>query len=110
MKPDYCLNIGFTYRGLQSFEMPERTLLSFQKPDHQSFVNGSKAQAPSSATPGRAAPANWTMSDGDFDVILSLYVNDEDVLKSKSADLEKALPRRVRHGPGKPHIRHPGAR
>lgn len=91
VKPDYCLNIGFTYRGLQSFKMPERTLLSFQKPDHQSFVNGAKAQAPFVGDAGPSAPANWTMSDSDFDVILSLYVNDPDVLKSKSADLEKAF-------------------
>ena len=70
VKPDYCLNIGFTYRGLQSFKMPERTLLSFQKPDHQPFVNGAKAQAPFVGDAGPSGPTNWTMSDSDFDVIL----------------------------------------
>ena len=91
VKPDYCLNIGFTYRGLQSFKMPDRTLLSFQKPDHQPFVNGSKAQAPFVGDAGPSAPANWTMSDSDFDVILSPTSTIRTCSKSKSADLEKAF-------------------
>lgn len=90
VKPDYCLNIGFTYRGLGALGMSDRTLSSFQKPDHQPFVNGSAAQATFVGDVGPSAPSNWIVSDSDFDVMFSLFVNDIDLLKDKSAALEQA--------------------
>src|SRR5688572_10230318 len=35
LKPDYCLNISFTYKGLQAMEVPQRYLdASFNNRDH----------------------------------------------------------------------------
>ena len=87
IKPEYCLNIGFTYHGLGSLEVPSRTLASFQTPDHQPFVDGAAARAAYVGDAGPSAPDNWELNDTEFDVLLSLYVNDTDTLERFSSAL-----------------------
>ena len=88
VKPDYCLSLGFTYQGLKNLQVPPRTLASFQTPDHQPFVNGSAAQAAFVGDSGASGPDNWVLNDQQFDVLLSLYVNDDATLAAKTKDLE----------------------
>src|SRR5688500_708430 len=78
LKPDYCLNIGFTYKGLQAMEVPAACLdASFNNRDHLPFVNGSAASAADVGDVADSDPKNWILSDQDFHVMLSLYAVDE---------------------------------
>jgi deferrochelatase/peroxidase EfeB len=80
LKPDYCLNIGFTYKGLEAMAVPQRYLeASFNNRDHLPFVNGSAASAGEVGDVGESDPGRWILSDQDFHVILSLYTHDEPI-------------------------------
>ena len=82
VRPDYCLNIGFTYPGLQAMGVPQAYLdASFNNRDHLPFVNGSAASAGVVGDVADSAPGNWVIDDRDFHVMLSLYAQNEDALK-----------------------------
>jgi deferrochelatase/peroxidase EfeB len=72
-KASYCVNIGFTYPGLQKLGVPQSSLDSFNTVDGNPFVVGSAARAPIVGDVGASAPTNWVVSDRDFDVLLTLF-------------------------------------
>jgi len=90
-KPKYCLNAGFTYGGLKALGVPDSTLASFATPDHQPFVDGAVKRAPFVGDIGASGPDKWVLDDGKFDVLLSLYVNDQDVLDRLGTQLLQLL-------------------
>ncbi|MFL6845465.1 MAG: hypothetical protein ACJ8ER_11365 [Allosphingosinicella sp.] len=91
VKPQYCLSAGFTYGGLKALGVPAATLAGFATPDHQPFVDGAAKRAPFVGDIGASAPGNWVLDDSEFDVLLSLYVNDPDTLDRLSRQLEQVL-------------------
>ncbi|MFL6861517.1 MAG: hypothetical protein ACJ8DZ_00785 [Allosphingosinicella sp.] len=87
-KPHFCLNIGFTYPGLQALGVPQAVLdASFANPDHQPFVDGSAARAPFVGDVGQSDPAGWTLSDRGFHVMLSLWAQSVEVREAVTATL-----------------------
>ena len=61
-KPDYCLNVGVTWRGLVALELEERvSMLSFKS--FGAFVEGAARRADSVGDTGASSPDNWV---GDF--------------------------------------------
>jgi deferrochelatase/peroxidase EfeB len=74
-KPDYCLNISFTYPGLVILlGANSASVASFQTYSHQSFVNGSAASAAVVGDVGASAPTTpWVVDDRNFHVMLSIY-------------------------------------
>src|SRR5688500_3372704 len=90
-KPRYCLNAGFTYGGLRALGVPAATLASFATPDHQPFVDGAVKRAPFVGDIGASAPDKWVLDDSQFDVLLSLYVNDEATLHRLGGQLQQFL-------------------
>ena len=86
-KARFCLNIGFTYPGLQKLGVPQASLHSFATPDSESFVAGSAASSTRVGDVGASAPQNWVVSDRDFDVLLTLFTLTEDDLASMSQQL-----------------------
>jgi deferrochelatase/peroxidase EfeB len=91
VKPEYCLNVGFTYGGLKALGVPDATLASFATPDHQPFVDGAVKRAPFVGDIGASAPDKWVLDDSRFDILLSLYVNDQDTLDRLGGQLEQIL-------------------
>ena len=91
VKPEYCLNAGFTYAGLEKLGVPQATLASFATPDHQPFVAGAAQRAKFVGDIGASAPDKWVFDDSQFDVLLSLYVNGEDELDRLSTQLRQVL-------------------
>lgn len=84
-KPDYCLNIGFTYEGLKALKLPTSSLDSF--PDE--FVKGSAARAERVGDTGSSAPENWKGKLGtpEAHVFLSLFSQQSNVLESVTTTL-----------------------
>jgi len=82
VKPPYRLNVGFTYRGLARFGVPEASLSIFDPisgdPNYSAFGAGMAAMAV--ASPGlnevNASAPPWEMSDTDFDLLLSVWTDD----------------------------------
>src|SRR5580700_10331733 len=74
-KPNRCLNIGFTYRGLGALGVSQPVLEgSFgESSDHYSFCLGAAAQAPVVGDYGPSDPSHWRLSDRDFDVMLVIW-------------------------------------
>ena len=61
-KPDYCLNVGVTWRGLVALELEERvSMLSFKS--FGAFVEGAARRADSVGDTETSSPDNWV---GDF--------------------------------------------
>lgn len=88
VKPDYCLNIGFTYPGLQALGVAQSSLdASFDNPDHRPFVIGSAESAVFVGDVATSAPANWRISDRDFHVMLSLWAQSEAVRDTVTKEL-----------------------
>src|SRR5580658_3207424 len=92
-KPNRCLNIGFTYRGLGALGVSQPTLTaSFgANSDHNSFALGAVAQAPVVGDVGTSAPANWLFSDSDFDVMLIIWGATQDVIAEDTKTLEQLM-------------------
>lgn len=82
-KPDYCMTAGFTYRGLKSLCVDGAALDVFERyPQYQPFVQGSAKRASYVGDSGASDPAHWILSDSQFDLMLSIYVNDEATLET----------------------------
>jgi len=89
-KPDYCLNISFTYPGLvKLLGADSASVASFNTYSHQSFVNGSAASAAVVGDVGASDPRNWVLDDRHFDVMLSVYAVS---MKELDAQTERLKP------------------
>lgn len=88
-KPDYCLNIGITWAGLQALQVtparvPEMSFASFE-----AFKQGAAARAEVVGDTGPSDPRNWSggFGSGRDHVILSLYGSGPAVLDDLSQRL-----------------------
>lgn len=79
-KPNPCLNLAFTYRGLQNLGVPADSLAIFtgdsqhRDSNYVPFGQGTKARA---ATYLNDPDSNgWAFSDSDFDLLLSIWTDD----------------------------------
>ncbi|MDB5693484.1 MAG: hypothetical protein JWO81_2547 [Alphaproteobacteria bacterium] len=92
VKPVYALSIGFTFGGLQKLAPDPDALKVFQSvADFKPFALGSASRASYVGDVGASAPENWTLDDGKFDVMISLYVNSETALGQMMQILVTAL-------------------
>lgn len=84
-KPDYCLNVGFTYEGLKALKLTTSSLNSF--PDE--FVQDSAARAERIGDIRDSAPENWKSKLGtpEVHVLLSLFTQSSNVLESVTKTL-----------------------
>jgi len=90
--PNRCLSIAFTYVGLEALGLPEASLQSFQgQPDPYPFFAGSESRAAIVGDTGASAPANWTLSDRHFDVMLILTGASQAVIDEDSALLRPEI-------------------
>ncbi|WP_206669045.1 hypothetical protein, partial [Staphylococcus aureus] len=85
VKPDYCLNIGFTFEGLKALQLPASSLSSFPN----EFVEGSVKRAKKVGDTGDSAPENWKgkLATSEVHVLLSLFAQGSDVLESVTTTL-----------------------
>jgi Dyp-type peroxidase family len=91
-KPDYCLNIAFTFDGIKALGLPDVTLASF--PDE--FRAGAAAQAASIGDTGPDAPEHWVQglqatsdAPASVHILLSLYATNKATLERHSAALRQ---------------------
>lgn len=84
VKPDSCLNLGFTFEGLSALEIPG---LDFDL-NFLSFKRGSILQAPKIGDVGDSAPANWgVLGQPGVHLIVALYTRDAAGREEKSKAL-----------------------
>jgi hypothetical protein len=90
-KPNHCLNIGFTYPGLEILGVPQESLDSFRNSsDHFPFYNGAVAQAGVVGDVGASAPP-WRIDDRQFHVMLILSSADRGIVDADEAELRPML-------------------
>ena len=73
-KPDYCLNVGFTWPGLVALEVRERVRnLSFTS--FGAFTDGAAARADLVGDTGESSPEKWSggFGTGDDHVLVTLH-------------------------------------
>jgi deferrochelatase/peroxidase EfeB len=91
-KPDTCLNIGFTWRGLKTFKLPADSLASFSDNMFSlPFTQGAVARAPAIGDIGQSDPAGWRIDDTRFDVMLALYALTDKALEDGCTALAAAF-------------------
>ncbi|HXO43817.1 MAG TPA: peroxidase [Thermoanaerobaculia bacterium] len=89
-KPDSCLNIGFSWSGLQALGLPGVT---FGKSwSYQAFKKGAAARAATVGDVGASDPATWfgclsTANAPRAHLILSLFTNSPQILEAHSEQL-----------------------
>ncbi|HYP26328.1 MAG TPA: peroxidase [Blastocatellia bacterium] len=86
VKPDHCLNIGFTFKGLEALQVDPSYLGSFP----QTFQDGAAAAAATVGDTGDSAPANWVGGLSDVNsvhVVLALYAQNAAILDQVSETL-----------------------
>jgi deferrochelatase/peroxidase EfeB len=74
-KPDYCLNIGFTWNGLRAVGVPISILSQFPT----IFRNGPTGNATQIGDEGPSAPEQWLMggpANPQVHILLSLFTNE----------------------------------
>jgi len=81
-KPNYGLNIGFTYEGLKALALPAPSLYSFS--GSRAFVAGAAARAKAIGDTGESAPERWDkhLGTADVHILLSLYAQSPALLES----------------------------
>lgn len=84
VKPRTCLNIGFTWKGLNSLRLPAKSLASFQD---DPFATGSAASAATVGDVGQSDPSLWRIDDRGFDVMVVLNAIDAATLESAGKEL-----------------------
>ncbi len=84
-KPDFCINVAFTYEGLAALRVPATTLSNFPA----EFVEGAVSRAPLVGDTGTNAPANWKPSfvGAGVHVIVLLFSQNKDILETQTAIL-----------------------
>jgi deferrochelatase/peroxidase EfeB len=109
-KPEYCLNVGFTYRGLARFGVPQASLAIFDPisgdPNYAAFGAGMAALAEASPglnEAGASAPP-WEMSDTDFDLLLSIWTDDDQWRDHVTAQIQALSPGTFRELLGDHHV------
>jgi deferrochelatase/peroxidase EfeB len=91
-KPQYCLNIGFTFRGLKNLGLaPEYLDALTNNIDNGVFASGSASRASTVGDVCGSDPKNWVIDDQDFDVLLILFALTMDELESMSTTLDELL-------------------
>jgi Dyp-type peroxidase family len=86
-KPDYCLNIGFSYQGLAALQLPASGLASFP----EEFVQGAVARAERVGDTGNSAPAQWKgqLASDRVHALLFLFASTSQVLERVSSQLRE---------------------
>jgi deferrochelatase/peroxidase EfeB len=90
VKPDYTLNIGFTYEGLEALGVSAAVLADFPP----EFQSGAVGQAANIFDVGTSRPNNWVGgmgTPGNVHVIFSLFATTPESLELHSAMLRKAF-------------------
>jgi Dyp-type peroxidase family len=86
--PEYCLNIGFTYAGLQALQLPETSLDAFAK--FKAFAAGAVKRAEVVGDTGPSALAHWIevlRNPTEVHVLLFLYARNRATLEAKTKQL-----------------------
>lgn len=89
-KPDYFLNIAFSWAGIQALNLPGVTFGG--QFEFQAFKAGAVARAPQVGDIGASAPANWLSclnptNAPNAHVILTLYAASPKVLEARTTTL-----------------------
>ncbi len=81
----HCVNIGFSYEGLEALALPRSSLDSFP----EEFKQGAVARASEVGDTGPSAPEHWVPSllSPDAHVLLSVFADIPEELESVTADL-----------------------
>ncbi len=87
VKPEYCLNVGFTYTGLAALGLPSASLASFP----EEFAAGAVARAERVGDTGESGPEHWKgeLACPELHVLLFLFAQTEDILQQVSAQLRQ---------------------
>ncbi|MQA30191.1 MAG: peroxidase [Luteitalea sp.] len=86
VKPDYCVNIGFTHAGLTAMRLPASSLDSFP----EEFVQGAVRRAEIVGDTNGSAPAHWKGRLADDDTVhalLFVFAQSREILENVSAAL-----------------------
>ena len=81
-KPDYCLNIGFTWPGLVALEIEERVpTLSFNS--FGAFIEGAAQRAELVGDTGADSPRSWVggFGSGDDHVLVTLHATSPEAME-----------------------------
>jgi Dyp-type peroxidase family len=83
--PEYCVNVGFTYTGLQALRLPASSLDSFP----EDFRQGAAARAAHVGDTGPGAPEHWTgrLGSDAVHVLVFLFAQTDAILERVSAQL-----------------------
>lgn len=89
-KPDSCLNVGFSWAGLQALGLPG--VVFGQSWNYQAFKLGAAARAATVGDVGASGPATWfgclsTANAPRAHLILSLFTNSPQILEDRSEQL-----------------------
>jgi deferrochelatase/peroxidase EfeB len=88
VRPDHCLNVGFTYPGLQALlGASNPSLDAFNSFHHLPFVNGSASSNNDVGDIGASDPGNWRVNDRNFHLMLSLFAKSFDILEQQAGVL-----------------------
>ena len=85
VKPTHCVNIGFSFGGLEALGLPSASLQSFP----EEFREGAVARAAEVGDTGPSAPEHWKPSllSPDAHVLLSVFADSPEELDAVSTDL-----------------------
>ncbi|HEX4965582.1 MAG TPA: peroxidase [Thermoanaerobaculia bacterium] len=90
-KPEYCLNMGFSWAGIQALNLPGATFGSSF--DFTSFKAGAPARANYVGDVGNSAPASWVSclnpaNASNAHAVLTLFANSTEALESNTTALQ----------------------
>jgi hypothetical protein len=85
VKPQYCLNVGLTYGGLEALGLPASSLATFP----EEFAAGATAHAERVGDTGESSPQNWKgqLANPDLHVLLFLFAQADDILERISSQV-----------------------
>lgn len=85
VKPEYCLNVGFTHSGLTALQLKPASLESFP----EEFVQGAVARASRVGDTGDSAPDHWKggLAGNDVHALVFVFAQSIAVLEDTSARL-----------------------
>jgi Dyp-type peroxidase family len=88
VKPDCCVNLGITFRGLAALGVSAEDLASFPP----EYTEGAAARAAKIGDTGTSAPAHWLpwLADPGPHLLLSLFAQSTDALDAATKQLELA--------------------
>ena len=88
MKPEYCVNLGITFRGLAALEVPQASLASFPV----EYREGAVARAATVGDVGTSAPDQWLpwLADPGLHLLLLLSAQSSAALDSATKPPQQA--------------------